>query len=377
MHTLRRMIIATLIVVGMFAATNVSLHAETAEELIVHYFRYDEDYSEYDTLWLWPYEPDSESGNNYVFEEEDDYGVKQTIDLSETSLYESTTIGLIMYTGDWDEPQDVSGDRYVDMTNPNSEGEVHVYLVQGEETIYYEESEADTSHRILSSSLQDESKLDFSTTTDAEAEDVSVTEDGNPVTFSDFSMEDGEGSLVLDEPVDLAKSYELVIDFGDPEPVTSNIGFDGLYNSEFFNDTYAYDGELGALYSESETEFKLWAPISEEVTLNLYTRGHDADTVDDDGNEGVDDPYETHTMEQQDKGVWSATVDGDMDGVYYTYTVNNDGTEHEVVDPYAYASGVNGERGMVINFDRHAPEDWEDDTRPDTIDSPTDSIIYE
>ncbi|MFW5893024.1 MAG: type I pullulanase, partial [Bacillota bacterium] len=135
--------------------------------------------------------------------------------------------------------------------------------------------------------------------------------------------------------------------------------------------------ELGALYSEEETEFKLWAPISEEVTLNLYTKGHDADTTDDDGDEGVDTPYDTKTMEQGDKGVWSTTVDGDMDGVYYTYTVNNDGTEHEVVDPYAYASGVNGERGMVINFDRHAPEDWEDDTRPDTIENPTDSIIYE
>ncbi|MFP4078796.1 MAG: pullulanase-associated domain-containing protein, partial [Candidatus Izemoplasmataceae bacterium] len=177
MRTFRRVIFAMLMVVGMFAAANVNLHAETAEELIVHYFRYDDDYSEYDTLWLWPYEPDSESGNEYVFDEEDDYGVKQTIDLSETNLYESTTIGLIMYTGDWDEPQDVSGDRYVDMTNPNSDGEVHVYLVQGEETIYYEESEANTSHRILSSSLQDESTVDFSATTDADAEDVSVNED--------------------------------------------------------------------------------------------------------------------------------------------------------------------------------------------------------
>ncbi len=378
MQIFKRMLIVSLAFVAILATGNMSVHADTAETLVVHYYRYDEDYSEFDTLWLWPHEPDSLGGSRYEFDDEGDFGAKQTIDLNDTNLYESTTIGLIIFTGTWGEGRDVDGDRFVDMTNPNAEGEVHIYLVQGEDEIYYDESEADTSQRIFSAGFaEDGVSVDFTATADAEEDDVSLLADGDPVSFSGFTMENGEGSLTLEEDVDLTKNYQLVIDFGDDDEARSTVRFDGFYNSDEFNDAYAYDGELGPIYSESETEFKLWAPISDSVTLNLYTMGHDADTVDDDGNEGVDDPYETYEMDQKDKGVWSVTVDGDLDRTYYTYTVNNDGTEHEVVDPYTYASGVNGERGMVINFDRYNPDGWEYGTSPDNIDKPTDSIIYE
>ncbi len=375
MRNLKKFFIAVTFVAAMFVSANVSMHAQEAETLVAHYFRYDDDYSQFNQLWLWPNAPSSGGGNVYEFDEEDDYGAKMTVDLSETNLEGSTELGLIVRDSDWN--KEIAQDRFVDMTNPNENGEVHIYLVQGETEIYYDEASADNSHRIMSASFTSGSTIGFTGTTDATEADATVYAGDSEVPFSDFSMSDGEGSLTLDEEVDLTKTYELVIDFGDEEPATSMVAFDGFYTSDAFNDAYAYDGELGNIYSESSTEFKLWAPISDSVTLNLYTAGHDADETDDDGNAGVDDPYETIEMTKGDKGVWSTTVNGDLDGVYYTYTVDNNGEVNEVVDPYTYASGVNGERGMVINFDRYNPEGWENDERPDTMDGNTDAIIYE
>jgi pullulanase len=375
MRSLKKFFIAVTFVAAMFVTANVSMHAQEADTLVVHYFRYDDDYSDFNMVHLWPNEPENLGGSDYDLDEEDDYGIKGTIDLAETNLDGSTEIGVIVKDSDWN--KDVAQDRFVDMTSPNAEGEVHIYLVQGESEIYYDEANVDNSHRIMSASFTSGSSVSFTGTTDATEANTTVYAGDTVVPFSDFSMSEGEGSLTLDEEVDLTKTYELEIDFGDEEPARSMIAFDGFYTSDAFNDAYAYDGQLGNIYSETSTEFKLWAPISNSVTLNLYSAGHDSNVTDDDGNAGVDDPYQTVEMTQGEKGVWSTTVDGDLDGVYYTYTVDNNGEVNEVVDPYTYASGVNGERGMVINFDRYNPEGWENDERPDTMDGNTDAIIYE
>ncbi|MFW5892871.1 MAG: pullulanase-associated domain-containing protein, partial [Bacillota bacterium] len=255
MRTFRRMIIATLAVFAMLVVSNVSMHAEEADTLVVHYFRFDDDYSQFNSVWLWS--DDTGTDGRYKFDEEDDYGMKVTVDLEEEDLVDDE-VGVIVRDGEWN--KEVSEDRYIDMSEPNSSGEVHAYLVQGESTIYYSEDEADTSQRILSAGFLDSNTIEFSATQTAEEDDVKLLEDDSEISFSDFTMEEGEGTLTMDSEVDLTKSYALEIDFGDEEPDKANIGFDGFYNSDLFNDTYAYDGELGALYSEEETEFKLWAP---------------------------------------------------------------------------------------------------------------------
>jgi pullulanase len=91
----------------------------------------------------------------------------------------------------------------------------------------------------------------------------------------------------------------------------------------------------------------------------------------------VDDPYDIIDMTPIEKGVWEVTVNGDLDGVYYTYTVRNGINVNEVVDPYAMSSGINGRRGMVVDFSKTNPENWNYGSRPQTITNYTDSIIYE
>ena len=98
----------------------------------------------------------------------------------------------------------------------------------------------------------------------------------------------------------------------------------GVYDSEVFNELFYYDGDdLGANYSSSSTTFKVWAPTASEVSLQLYRTGHN------------DDLYKETVMTKGDKGVWELKVDGDLNGVYYTYKVTVGANTEVAVDPYA------------------------------------------
>jgi len=355
---------------------NISdVHASSADTLVIHYYRYDDNYSEW-SLWLWAYEPVGAGGKTHTFTEDDSYSKVATVDLATHELDTSTKLGFIVKKGDWVE-KDISSDRYIDMTSPNLDGEVHIYLVQNNPNVYYTEAEADTSNKILTATFDDEDTISYSGTAASVEADVKLYADDIEVAISNFTSSGNSGSFDITEDVDLTKKYKLEVDFKDDEPATSNISFDGFYSSDLFNDQFGYDGDLGAIYSPTETTFKLWAPISDEITLNLYTKGHTLSQSDYDGNAGVDTPYETHTMTLGAKGVWSVSVDGDLDGIYYTYTVKNGDFSNEIVDPYAFSAGINGKRGMVIDFDNYDLTGWNSDTRPDTMDSYTDAIIYE
>ena len=144
---------------------------------------------------------------------------------------------------------------------------------------------------------------------------------------------------------------------------------------------YAYDGELGAIYSPEATTFKVWAPLATEVKLNLYATGSD-DEPDADNLGTIDMVQEMDDNEWT--GVWMTTVEGDLVNVYYTYTITNPnhiynatGTKTvETQDVYSYAVGVNGNRSMVVNLDNTDPEGWDSDSHVFT-DNQTDAIIWE
>lgn len=138
------------------------------------------------------------------------------------------------------------------------------------------------------------------------------------------------------------------------------------FNSEF-DKKYGYDGDLGAIYSNNKCEFVLWAPTAKEVQLVIYGK---------DGYEYNCNPKNIYKMKKDVKGSWRIKLNGDFDGYYYNYLVNIDDKISEVVDPYAKAVGVNGNRGMVIDLSKTNPKGWENDIKP-KLNSATDSIIYE
>ena len=140
------------------------------------------------------------------------------------------------------------------------------------------------------------------------------------------------------------------------------------FSSPEFEAEYTYHGaDLGATWSPDQTLFKLWAPTAQEATVNLYRTG-DPESA---------DLICKVPLVRGERGTWSATQSGDLNGVYYTFTVQIDDYTAEACDPYAKTTGVNGHRAMVIDMASTNPAGWESDSDPNAGKRITDAVIYE
>jgi pullulanase len=133
---------------------------------------------------------------------------------------------------------------------------------------------------------------------------------------------------------------------------------------DFHRRNYYEGNDLGARWTKQSTFFRIWAPTASQVKVTLYRT--------EDGRE----PGQSIPMKKDIKGTWVAEVYLDLQNVFYTYSATVQNETRELVDPYAKAVGVNGSRGVVIDLDATHPEGFEQDTRPELINS-TDAIIYE
>ena len=140
------------------------------------------------------------------------------------------------------------------------------------------------------------------------------------------------------------------------------------YSSVEFENKYTYEGkDLGATWSRESTFFRLWAPTAQDVEICLYRSG----------TQGQEDLIDRLPMTPDQNGTWVATASGDLNGVYYTYLVDVDGAIMEACDPYAVATGVNGNRAMVCDLKSTDPDGWDQDRTPVVSDSYSDYVICE
>jgi len=140
------------------------------------------------------------------------------------------------------------------------------------------------------------------------------------------------------------------------------------YSTKTFESKYTYNGnDLGALWTKEGTTFRVWAPTAEKVSVNLYKSG----------NPDAADLLEQVAMDKDVKGTWIVKKAGNLDGVYYTYSVWHEGKMTEATDPYSKTTGVNGVRSMVIDMERTNPQGWDMDKDPHEKNHITDAIIYE
>ncbi len=134
--------------------------------------------------------------------------------------------------------------------------------------------------------------------------------------------------------------------------------------TEFESSNFYTGHDLGAVWTKDITRFRVWAPTASRVMINLYRSGD------------LEDLYQREPMLKDVKGTWIAGIEGDLNGVYYTYTVTVDGETKEAVDPYARAVGVNGNRGMIIDLRGTDPSDFYEEQIP-LFENATDAVIYE
>lgn len=346
--------------------------------LVVHYFRYDGNYNNYN-MWVWQNLPVGLDGIQHNFDplSVDEYGVSYSIDI-ETDYTDSQRLGIIIKQGGWDGYREPGGDRFIDLDQLEvTNGVAHVYFVQGQ--IDFGKSQADLENNIpdyrpsiLFTAFNAQSEITLSLSHPATS--YKVFENSVEIktgTFSNANLSQKITSL----NIDITKKYEVEVSFG-ASSSKKIVSLQNLYDTEVFEDAFTYEGELGVIYAKNASTFRLWAPVSESVVLNTYQQGHP--NYDRLGNESLEDtPLMSYPMTQIENGVWEVTVDGDLASKYYTFSVTNNGVTQEVTDPYSYSTGANGLRSMVVDFEQTNPSNWNFEERPATIKTFTDYIIWE
>lgn len=125
------------------------------------------------------------------------------------------------------------------------------------------------------------------------------------------------------------------------------------------------EGDLGVRYTPQRTQFRLWSPAVAAARVKLYEQDVEGEAL------------QTLNLERAEGGTWLGKLEGDHAGKYYTFQVQSAGEWlEEKPDPYAFAVGTNGRRGMILDLDTTDPEGWDSDRRRQTPNA-TDAIIYE
>lgn len=346
------------------AGENATIEDTNTVTVKLHYDRGENaDYTGWNT-WFWL---KGKGGEQYDFVEENG-------EMVATITVEGRAVSKVYYRirkGDWKE-KDVDKDQEIDISDIVS-GTVHYYIktgVEGGTRVLGPDAIIGT--KIISASYDSATnKITIETSrpisgSPADAFQIKRT-DGMIIVVSAVNENGKIYTLTLEEDLSsitaMSKNYLVCYDGYD-----YNISIPSVYSSEIFENTYTYDGDdLGAAWTKESTTFKVWAPTADSVKVALYESG----------TAGTDDLIKTVDMTRGEKGVWSATESGDLNGTYYTYLVEVNGKTNEACDPYARTTGVNGLRAMVLDLDSTDPEGWDEDVSPNAGMSYTDAVIYE
>ena len=141
----------------------------------------------------------------------------------------------------------------------------------------------------------------------------------------------------LSKPLELGHSYALSI-YNYPL-----IPLDVSEATSFpdFEQKYRYMGnDLGATYQEEYTDWAVWAPLASSVVLKVRRE------------DNLTGRWHFREMERSENGVWRLRLKGNYSLARYLYVVTNSEVTAEAIDPYAKASGPNGEYSVVLDVNR-------------------------
>lgn len=324
-----------------------NIPAATEPSIQIHYHRNNS--ADYKTwgFWIWA---SGKDGAVYPINYQDDNGGVAVYPLSTFGPNAlSDGLGFIpRLQSDW--TKDCDDDRLVNFANYTmTDNYYHVYITQGDKNVY-----KDIVTMRYSANATFKSETQISITTKEPMKHIKVFEGSDLLAETDTEKTVSvRYNLAKNKQPDLTKGYSVEVQFADSTAtVKQDVAVFALYGTDSFNDSYYYDGELGAIYETGKTTFKVWSPVSSKIVLNIYNSGHQNETP------------TKQDMTKGDKGVFSAEVSGDLAGKYYTYTVYNSvyPNGREIVDPYAKSAGLSGARGQIVDFSKTNPTGWNDVT---------------
>lgn len=165
----------------------------------------------------------------------------------------------------------------------------------------------------------------------------------------------------LKEPLELGHSYALSI-YNYP---TVPLDVSEATSFPDFDQRYYYPGnDLGATYRPEHTDWALWAPLASAVTLKVKRRDNQTGR------------WHYRPMERDERGVWRIRLKGDYALASYLFVVTNSEVESESIDPYAKASGPNGECSIVLDEGALPSLDMSGKDLPQ-MEGPGSAIVYE
>ncbi len=353
---IRAFLLALVMVFTTVAATFGDVTTFKADELTIklHYNRPDGNYDNW-SVWFWS----SDSLAAPLAEENGEMVATYPVPAG------TMEVGYIVRLGEW-EQKDVDKDQFIDVSAYLS-GTIHVYVESGVEGHKIVEGDDVVNGTKLKSASYDMDKnvvnVEIVNPLDDIANQLVLKDSDGEVAIKEVAGTDGSYTLSLEEELDTFKAYQI-----EYNGTSTNIVMPIVYSTEEFESQYTYTGsDLGATWTKEATTFRVWAPTAEAVKVNLYSGGSAA-------NKNLIEAVE---MKADVNGTWVATKEGDLNGTFYTYTVTINGKDTEACDPYAKATGVNGQRAMVIDLDSTDPEGWDKDTNPNADLAITDAVIYE
>ncbi|MCI8562110.1 MAG: type I pullulanase [Lachnospiraceae bacterium] len=352
--------------------TEVTVSIVKAADITLKFYYHRQD-AAYDgwNLYMWDVDQTgSIDGGQYDFATAEDGSVAATVAVR-------TGAGSLGYIvrhstpgNEW-ESKDVESDRFIDLMGVVS-GTISLYVESGVEDVKCVYGDDVVIAPTVKSAVYDENNhtITVEMTEELKADDslntaFKVSAYGNEAVVSEVKAAGNKVyTICLAKELDLSKQYKVIYD-GREQQIQMPV----YYETKEFEDKYTYTGnDLGATWTKEKTTFRVWSPEAEAVVVNLYKSG----------TEGTDDLIDTLTMTKDVNGTWTTEKAGDLNGIYYTYTVTREGKEvKDICDPYARTTGVNGKRAMVIDLNTTNPTGWESDSNPHEGESITDQIIYE
>jgi pullulanase len=366
--------VALAMAIGVGSAAKAAAIPDTLH-IKVHYNRDAGDYAGYN-LFLWKNMITGNDGSvtanpDFGTAPTDSFGPYVTADIPGMTGFDNLGF-LVRYSatpGAWTS-KDVAADRV--MTNWDSNGNLEVWLKQGDPTIYTTvQVVTPPSPKLLSATIDDFRKITVTLnqplTLSGSGDEGFALDNGltiSSVTSADNSNPTTKVVLNLGQDIVFGTTYRLsssTYSVGSQKTV----GIGDIYNSDGFNSRYTYSGnDLGATYGSTHTDFRVWAPTASAVYLNTYLWPLQAR------------PQHKLAMTRDVNGTWIYSLDGDNDGLIYTYTAVISGHNNEAVDPYATSVTVNGSRGVVTDPAATDPtHGWA--AKPDFSGKAVDATIYE
>lgn len=281
--------------VAGFISTPAVAKADEGAVIKLHYNRPDGDYAPW-RVWFWE---DGAEGGDYYFEETDGEQVA-TLNVSPGV----TKVGFIVRTEDW--AKDVDKDQFIDIPEVVS-GTVHIYVESGVEGFTKEYGDDVVKGiKLVSAVYGGDATVAVEVTAPLEQPETAFAITGSEGKVAIAGVE-GSGNtytLTLETELNPFGTYTVAFDGNDYK-----VNMPNVFSTDSFEAEYTYTGnDLGAVWTPEKTIFRVWAPMADEVYVNLYESG-DAD---------AQDLLESLAMTKDVNGTWVLEAEGDRNGVYYT-----------------------------------------------------------